>query len=843
MDSLAKLPVEKREQLKKQYGYKDQSNIDSAENGSNDIIKLKSTESNPNTEKNFDPLEDLIELERLISEDILELEVELADDLIDSQRLQDATYELKECKDLLRRLKSLQRSEIDRKTESIQKDSQKKYLRPFGHDLFFEVNQNSLMIDAPVPSDYRIGPGDLIEVQLFGQRNASYSLKISSEGIIRFPEIGPINVFEGGTSFVDLKNLLQQKITDQLGAGVQSSISLGAFRSINVLLLGEVEKQGVLRVSSMASVVDVLLGSSGIKETGSLRKVQLNRSGNPIATIDLYELLLRGDSSSDQSLEPGDVVFVPVINDQVSVDGAVRRPAKYELLGNENLSDIIDLAGGLDARAVSNVINLERLDENFYPMIKSLNLAQESEFKIRDGDILRVDSSVSNIRNAISLMGATEKSGEYEWKIGLELQDLITNRLDLSTNVDLEYGLVSRKSKNGKIKCLTFVPSKIFDGEGILLFPEDKVYFFSKSSREESLESLISDLRLQTKSGEYAKLVRVSGSVHFPGEYPFTESMSVDDLIRAGGGTKDSTYMMDAEITRIHVDSEQVASVKHIRVDQKSLTESNTSKQFKLQPYDVLSLKPIPLWREGESIELSGEFRFPGIYSIKSGETLLDVIDRAGGLSERAFPKGAVFSRQSLRENEEKQKERLIAQLESDLATATLSATDPAQVAQAQSAANAMLSRLRSSKVQGRLVIDLEKLLKTRDNFQLLVKADDKLFVPQIPYSVSVSGEVQFPTSHLHQEGLDLDDYIKRSGGFTQNADKSRTFVVKANGEVMIKDGSAWFVKGSIGTSMNSGDVIVVPIDVKQTRFLENLTYGTQILYQLAVAAAAVNSF
>ena len=257
----------------------------------------------------------------------------------------------------------------------------------------------------------------------------------------------------------------------------------------------------------------------------------------------------------------------------------------------------------------------------------------------------------------------------------------------------------------------------------------------------------------------------------------------------------------------------------------------------------MLSLKPIPLWREGESIELSGEFRFPGIYSIKSGETLLDVIDRAGGLSERAFPKGAVFSRQSLRENEEEQKERLIAQLEADLATATLSATDPAQVAQAQSAANAMLSRLRSSKVQGRLVIDLEKLLKTRDNFKLLVKDEDKLFVPQIPYSVSVSGEVQFPTSHLHQEGLDLDDYIKRSGGFTQNADKSRTFVVKANGEVMIKDGNAWFVKGSIGTNMNSGDVIVVPIDVKQTRFLENLTYGTQILYQLAVAAAAVNSF
>ena len=142
------------------------------------------------------------------------------------------------------------------------------------------------MINSPVPTEYRIGPGDLIEVQLFGQRNASYTLEISREGIIRFPEIGPINVFEGGSSFVDLKNLLKQKITDQLGAGVQSSINLGALRTINIFLLGEVEKQGVLKVNSMASVVDAILGSSGIKDSGSLRQIQLNRSGKLIATID-----------------------------------------------------------------------------------------------------------------------------------------------------------------------------------------------------------------------------------------------------------------------------------------------------------------------------------------------------------------------------------------------------------------------------------------------------------------------------------------------------------------------------------------------------------------------------
>ena len=154
-----------------------------------------------------------------------------------------------------------------------------------------------------------------------------------------------------------------------------------------------------------------------------------------------------------------------------------------------------------------------------------------------------------------------------------------------------------------------------------------------------------------------------------------------------------------------------------------------------------------------------------------------------------------------------------------------------------------MLSRLRNTQSQGRLVVDLDEILNSKKNHTLLVKAGDHLFVPQIPYSVSVSGEVQFPTSHLHDDSLDLDDYLQRSGGFTQNADKDRTFVVKANGSVMTKGGNAWFGKGSVNNSISPGDVIVVPIDVKQTRFLENLTYSTQIIYQLAVAAAAVNSF
>ena len=851
MASLSKMSPEQRERLVRQYGIEQDSSVAGRE--ADDSIPVTSSDRSTQileAKEKESVLDDLSELEEMIIKDIIDLETELSelkaelsDRELESKSFEAEKNALKKSKNLLRRIKNFQLEEMERKTIKLSDSSHKSILKPFGYDLFSGTQNQPLMIDAPVPAEYRIGPGDQIEIQLFGQRNQSYTLEISREGIIRFPEIGPINVFEGGAKFIDFKNLLKQKITDQLGAGVQCSITLGAFRSINVFLLGEVEKQGILKVSSMASVVDALLGSKGIKETGSIREIQLNRSGEVIATIDLYDLLLRGDTSSDKSLEPGDVIFVPIIKGQVSVSGSVRRPAKYELLGNESLSEVLSFAGGLDERGVASDINLERLDEDFYPTFKSLNLVLDKDFNIRGGDLLRVNSAVSNIRNKISVVGAIEKTGDYEWKEGLTLNDLITDRLDFSSDIDLQYGLIERKSDNEKIICVSFIPSEIFQGEAIPLFPRDKVYFFSKASRQEILESLISDLRLQAKSGEYAKLVRITGPVHFPGEYPYTESMSVQDLIRAGGGSKDSAFLLDAEITRIIVDSEHIASVKHIRVDQKALTDNNVTKLFKLRPYDVLSIKPIPLWREGEFIELSGEFRFPGTYSIKTGETLSEVIERAGGLNARAFPKGAIFSRQNLRVKEEEQKDRLIAQLEADLANATLSATDSVEAAQAKSAANAMLTRLRNTESQGRLVIDLGKILNDNTYSRIIVNSGDQLFIPQIPYSVSVSGEVQFPTSHLHEDGLELDDYLNRSGGFTQNADKERTFVVKANGSVLNKGGNAWFGKSNSVKQIDPGDVIVIPIDVKQTRFLENLSYSTQIIYQLAVAAAAVNSF
>ena len=844
MAKLSKLSPDQRQQLMKQYG--------SIEGG---VPKSASTASLPNRsvevekpeEESFNErsefLGDLNSMEKMISADVARLQSQVrAEDSSNDNELLEA---LEESKALLRKIKELQRKEIEKRAEEFGK-SETDAIKPFGYDLFAsDPSTFAPGNEVPIPSDYRIGPGDLIEIQLFGQRNDSFSLGISREGMIRFPGIGPIHAFEKGTSFLELKNHLKEKIQEHLGEGVQSAITLGAFRSMRIFLLGEVRKQGAYTVSALSTTINALLSCGGIKETGSLRNIQLKRGGKIISTLDLYDLLLHGDTSADHSLQPGDVIFVPVVEKQISISGAVRRPAKFEIRGGETLQDALELAGGVEGRAYLSNIRLERLGADFRPIVKNLSIPNDSAYKILTGDVISLGSASSKVMNSVSLLGNVERPGEYEWRKGLALGDLIHSSNDLLPTTDLTYGLIRRKLENGSIKVISFAPAELFNQESkqsLFLEKQDAVFFFSnKTPRTDLLNGILDDLRRQSNSKNYTHVVNVSGLVRFPGEYPLVEGMNLSQLLDASGGLLDASYTLSAEITRLSVDGEQQATVRHLNLD--NLDNLNFTSSFKLSPYDHLQVKKVPYWTENLTVTLSGEFIFPGTYQILRGETVSQLVARAGGLSDQAFTDGAVFSRENLRETEEKQKERLISQLESDLATATLSSTNAEESAQTRSAAQSMLSKLRNQESQGRLVIDLDKILEADSSSDLLVKDGDILFVPALPYSVSVAGEVQFPSSHLFDEKLDVKDYIYKSGGYTQNADEARTFVVKANGSVLTSKGNAWFGKGSAIQTISAGDVIVVPIDLKQTRWLENLTYSTQIIYQLAVAAAAVNSF
>ena len=415
----SKLSPDQKQQLMKQYGTGDGGLPQSVPTAQmpNRSVKVEQPE-----EESFDGrsdfMGDLYSMERMISADVSRLQSQVKRE--DSSEDNELLEALEESKALLRKIKALQRREIEKRAEEFGK-SETDAIKPFGYDLFAsDPSTFAPGNEVPIPSDYRIGPGDLIEIQLFGQRNDSFSLGISREGMLRFPGIGPIHAFEQGTTFLELKNHLKEKIREHLGEGVQSSITLGAFRSIRIFLLGEVRKQGAYTVSALSTTINALLSCGGIKESGSLRKIQLKRAGKIVSTLDLYDLLLRGDTSADEALQPGDVIFVPVVEKQVTISGAVKRAAKYEIHGGETLSDIIDLSGGTTDRSVLDLIRLERLNSDFRTIVKNLNFSEHKDFVISSGDLISIRFAGSSIRNVVSIIGAVENVGDYEWKKDLK---------------------------------------------------------------------------------------------------------------------------------------------------------------------------------------------------------------------------------------------------------------------------------------------------------------------------------------------------------------------------------------------------------------------------------------
>ena len=322
--------------------------------------------------------------------------------------------------------------------------------------------------------------------------------------------------------------------------------------------------------------------------------------------------------------------------------------------------------------------------------------------------------------------------------------------------------------------------------------------------------------------------------------------MRVSDLLRAGGGLDPSAFAKAAELTRYRRSATDERETQLIDIDLEALRAGVVEADIILQPYDFLSIREIPEWQDQIEVDLLGEVRFPGVYAARRGETLGSVIQRAGGLTSDAFPAGVVFSRETLKEREAEQIEQLTRRLESDLASLSLKAANDPQGGfrsqEASSLGQGLLERLRSTEPTGRLVIDLDRVLASVGDplNDIELRDGDRLMVPTRAQEVTVLGEVQYSTSHFFDPDLGRDGYISLSGGTTVNADKKRIYVVRANGAVQAGSRSRWFTRGG---RIEPGDTVVVPLDTDRLPSLTQWASITQIVYNLALAAAAVNSF
>ncbi len=718
-------------------------------------------------------------------------------------------------------------------------------LKPFGYDLFANAPTTyAPAASIPVSGDYLLGPGDALDILFYGKINNSFSLEINREGFVDFPELGPVGL--SGLTYSEAKEMLQSRIAAQI-IGTQVSISMGTLRSMQIFVLGEAFKPGAYTVSSLSTITHALASSGGVSDIGSLRNIQLKRKGSVIATLDLYDLLLDGDTSKDVRVQAADVIYIPTVGDLVSIEGQILRPAIYELKGGESVGDLIRIAGDLGPKAFAASSRLERInDDGFMTVLDlSLNLPSDWNLVLQAGDHLSIDAITNFKKDIVALSGAVRHGGEFSWQEGMRISDIIEDIDELNPDADLDVSLLVRELEStADIEIRLFELGKILSdsasAENIQLKSRDKLIILSDyQDRATAIKPFIRSLKRQTSVGELPKVVRANGTVRFPGEYPLSEGMTIQDLISVAGGLQVAAYSQAAEIFRMDLSNPEKAVTTIIVSD--LVSQSAT----KLEPNDYVDFRTIPEYQESKTIDLKGEFVFPGTYVFERGETVSSVIARAGGFTNEAFIDGAIFLRASLRQREQEEIDRLTRLLTNELAANSLRDSnsdipiDDGKIA-AQRGAIAALS---NSVATGRLVVSLADIMSFQSE-DIVLKDGDSLIVPKMSQEVTVLGEVRRPISHLFDPELKQSDYIEQSGGFKDTANRKDVYIVKAGGEIIIPKRGLFKFK-SANELVEAGDTIVVPLDADSTRIrgIPLLAEASTIIYQLALGSAAIKSF
>jgi len=724
-------------------------------------------------------------------------------------------------------------------------------LKPFGYDLFDQqVSSFAPVTNIPVPAEYIVGPGDELDIQLYGTQNHNLILIVGRDGRVQFPELGPVNV--GGQTFNAVKSSLEAQVARQM-IGVRASVTMGDTRSIRVFVLGEAKRPGSYTISGLGTITSALFAAGGIRPTGSLRKIELKRQGALVRRLDLYDMLIRGDTTDDAKLLPGDAIFIPAVGPTVGVEGEVRRPAIYETRSETTVADVVQLAGGLAPEADMANAALTRIDNAQHRVVLRVDLAGASakSAPIHNGDLLRVSRLRPTLDAGVQIEGYVYATGAFSYHPGMRLTDVIRSVDDLKPDADIHYLLIRRELPpdrrivvhSADLEAALKAPGSAAD---LPLMARDRIMVFDlQSSRDRVVQPLLDELKLQSNIQRPEEIVRIEGRAKVPGDYPLEVGMTVRDLVRAGGSLADAAYGGQAELTRYNVVKGESHQTELLQVDLAAAMRGDPANNLRLQPFDSLSIKEVQAWAVHQEINLRGEVRFPGKYSIKRGETLKSVMQRAGGLTDLAFADGAVYTRKELREREQTQLDLLAAHMQNDIAFVALqgAAANQAQAGVSLQVGQSLLQTLRSTKAVGRLVINLAATLRSPIGSvtDVILRDGDELLVPKFQQEVTVIGEVQTATSHLYRPSLSRDDYINMSGGVTRRADSGRIYVVRANGSVVVNESGRWYHSGSV--QIRPGDTIVVPLNAEHLPLLPLWQAVTQIIYNVAIAAAAIHSF
>jgi polysaccharide export outer membrane protein len=616
-------------------------------------------------------------------------------------------------------------------TETMPEEEDDGTPKPFGYDVFANAPTTfAPTMDIAVPAHYIIGAGDTLNVQVFGKENLDLELAVSREGEIIVPELGAFSV--AGLTFVELKKYLANEIKNKI-LGVDVIVTLTELRSLRVFVLGDAFKPGSYVLNSLSSITHALFAAGGINEIGSLRNIQLKRAGKLIATLDLYDLLIAGDSSNDLLLKSGDVVFIAPLGQQVTVSGEVRRPAIYELVGSESFADVINMSGGLLPSAFPSVTVVERFNKNNLRSIVNVDLTNEESLSslVKAGDFINVMETTESFEESITIIGAVSRPGNYQWMSGQKITDLLPNiHAYMLDDADLTYSLVIREKDIGRnIEVLHF---SLFDAitnplseSNISLNPRDKVLVFSNIEVPSVDIKALNHLAL-TKQELIEK------------EKDEAESKYEDRMFW-------KYYSEDSEATSIYADVEvdkaqetleqTFASINELTGDTSEVEPETRELNFfsrkrLLAPVIEQLRRQAAAGQPLQLVEVDGAVKTPGMYPLSINSRVSDLIKAAGGLKESAYLSNAELTRNEIVSNH----------------------------------ANKLA-----------LKIDLGSALQGDTNKNVMLKSKDRLNVHHIPawqenHIVELRGEFTFPGKYTIQRGETLGKLIKRAGGFTDFA-------------------------------------------------------------------------
>lgn len=668
----------------------------------------------------------------------------------------------------------------------------------FGRNIF---NTRNLTFEPSVnlatPSNYRLGPGDEVIIDIWGASQNTIRQQISPEGTINISKIGPVNLSGMTVSAAnDYLKAALNKIYNGLNNTTDPTsdirLTLGNIRTIQINVMGEVLQPGTYALSSFSTVFHALYRAGGVSDIGSLRNVQLVRNGKNIATIDVYEFIMKGNTQDDIRLQEGDVVIVPAYDVLVKISGKVKRPMRFEMKKGESLSTLITYAGGFDADAYTRSLRVVRQNGEEYE-VNTVKDMDYSIYKMRNGDVVTAEAILNRFTNKLEIRGAVYRPGIYQLSGKLNtIRELVNEAQGLTGDAFLNRAVLYRQREDLTSEVVPVDIRSIMDGTSpnLALMKNDILYIPS-----------IHDL-------EDRGNVTVHGEVAHPDSYPYADNMTLEDLIIQAGGLREAASTVRIDVSRriknprSTADNDTIGQMYSFSLKDGFVIDGQPG--FILQPYDQVYVRRSPGYQAQQNVAIEGEILFGGNYAMTSREERLsDLVNKAGGPTSYAYLRGAKLTRVA-NASEKKRMSDVVRLMQRQLGEAMI---------------DSLGIRVEDTFTVG---IDLEKALSNpKGNADLVLREGDVISVPKNNNTVTINGAVMVPNTVSYIQGKDVDYYLNQAGGYSDNAKKSKKFIVYMNGQVTK-------VKGSGKKQIEPGCEIIVPSKAKKKANIGNiLGYAT----------------